>query len=286
MISPRRTGNSILARRLREHREQHRLTGPQLAARLKVTQGTISKLENGNLAPTIDYLSRFAHHLRLDRQQTKELINLAGVVPADTHAAEFLQFLPYDFLDLEWTHRRQGAVAVSEKAATLLRVYHPHFVPGLLQTPTYARHVFELAGVADSAQRERSVAARMERQRLLDDGQKRFTFLIAETALATRIGDREERLLQVRRLGDLARRKNVRIGLLPLSHPPPLLPPPAFTLFDSEKVLIELPHGDLWLLNAGTSDTYSKVFASLERSALFGEALLSRLSKVELRLAA
>ena len=98
--------NTVLARRLRAHREAQRLTGPELAERLGVTQGTISKLENARLAPTIDYLSRFAHALRLDRQQTQELIRLAGVVPADSRPAEFLQFLPYDFLNVDWSQGR------------------------------------------------------------------------------------------------------------------------------------------------------------------------------------
>ena len=45
-----------LGRTLRRHRKAKRLTGPELAGRLGVSQGTISKLENGRLPPTIDFL--------------------------------------------------------------------------------------------------------------------------------------------------------------------------------------------------------------------------------------
>lgn len=279
--------NAVLARLLRKYREQNRLTGPQLAERLDVTQGTVSKLENARLAPSIDYLSRFSHCLRLDRNQTKELMLLAGVVPADSQADEFLQFLPYDFLNLDWTHRRQRAMATCESAARVIRAYQPFLVPGLLQTPEYARRLFALAGVSNPRQRDRSVAARMERQRVLADREKRFVFLLSETALAWHIGTRAERERQVRRLMELGERPNLRIGLVPSSQPLPVLPPPAFYVFDSERVFLELPHGDLWLLEQShAAATYLSVLEKLADAAIFGRKLTEYLEQIRLRGAA
>lgn len=279
--------NPLLACRLREHREEHRLSGLDLAERLKVSQGTVSKVENGRLAPTIDYLSRFAHCLRLDRDQTKELIRLAGVASADSQANDFLQFLPYDFLSLDWTHRRQRAMASTESAARVLRGYQPFLIPGLLQTADYARQIFSLAGVSNPRQRDRSVAARLERQRVLADREKRFVFLLSEVALVSRIGTRDERRQQVRRLLELSERPNLRIGLLPAFCPPAVLPPPAFYVFDSKRVFIELPHGDLWLLeHSHAAATYLGIFEKLADSALFDGQLSTRLEQIQLRLAA
>src|SRR5882724_11671981 len=115
--------NAKLAQTVRAHRKAKRLTGPQLAERLGVSQGTISKLENGRRTPTIDFLSKFAHALRLPRNQTEELIRLAGAVPGESSASEFLRFLPYDFLNVDWSDRRQRSFAASERAAQIIRGY-------------------------------------------------------------------------------------------------------------------------------------------------------------------
>ena len=278
---------TVLARCLREHRRQHRLTGPELAERLGVTQGTISKIENARLAPTIDYLSRFAHALRLKREQTQELIRLAGVFRADAQPAEFLQFLPYDFLNVDWAQRRQKAMAGSEQDARIIRGYQPFIVPGLLQTPEYARRILSLAGVTHPRGLERGVAARMERQRVLMDTQKKFVFLLHEAALSTRIGTKSERDRQVKQLAELARRPNLRIGIIPACVAVPVLPPPAFYVFDSERVYLELPHGDLWLLpTSHAAPVYLALLEKLVAVAAFDADLEMRLEQIRHRLAA
>ena len=276
-----------LARRLRDHRQQHRLTGPQLAERLGMTQGTISKIENGRLEPTIDYLSRFAHALRLNRDQTQELIQLASVFPVDAQPAEFLQFLPYDFLNVDWSQRRQRAMAGSEQNARVIRGYQPFIVPGLLQTPEYARRVLSLAGVTHPRRLERAVTARMERQRVLTDISKRFVFLLHEAAFWTHIGTKPERDRQVRHLTELARRPNLRMGVIPASLAVPVLPPPAFYVFDSHRVYLELPHGDLWLLSTShAAPVYLALLEKLAAAAAFDADLEARLEQIRHRLAA
>lgn len=277
--------NLILARRLRAHRESQRLSGPALAERLGVAQSTISKVENALLVPTIDYLSRFSHALRLDREQTQELVRLAGVFPADSQPADFLQFLPYDFLNVDWPQRRQRAMTSCENAAKVIRGYQPFLIPGLLQTAAYARHVFRLAGVTHPRRLDRGVAARLERQRILVDGSKRLVFLITEFALAARIGTKAERDEQVRRLLDLAQRPNIRIGLVPARKTPVVLPPPSFYLFDAERVYLELPHGDLWLLpSSNAAVIYLALFRRLAATAMFGRRLATRLQHIRQRI--
>jgi len=278
---------SPLAKTLREHRKDKRLTGPQLAERLGVTQGTISKLENGQLHPTIDFLSKFAHALRLTRSDTETLLQLAGVVPGESTATDFLRFLPYDFLDADWTARRQRSFATSERAADAIRGYQPFLIPGLLQTEAYARRALTLAGVTNPRQLDRGVRARLERQRVLMNPRKRFLFLLAGEALRTVIGTPTERDEQVRHLLELSHCPNLRIGVVPSERAMRVLPPPPFYVFDTERVYIELPHGDLWLLEPShAAGIYLKLFERLSDSAVFGEALIAELEQVRKRLAA
>jgi transcriptional regulator with XRE-family HTH domain len=280
-------GKVELARALRAHRKAKRITGAQLAERLGVRQGTISKLENGRLPPTIDFLSKFAHALRLGRDQTEELIRLAGVVPGESNTTDFLRFLPYDFLNVDWSARRQRSFAASERAADTIRGYQPLFVPGLLQTESYARRVLTLAGITNPQQLERAVRTRVRRQRVLMDRGKRFLFLLTDGALRALIGTSRERDEQVRHLVELAQRSNVRIGLIPSERPPRVIPPPPFYVFDGDRVYIELPHGDLWLLEPShAGGFYLDIFNRLGDSAVFGEALILKLEQVRRRFAA
>lgn len=72
-----------------------------------------------------------------------------------------------------------------ETEATELRTYQLGFVPGLLQTPGYARAVIEGSGVTDPGEIDRRVEARMMRRTLLDrPDAPRLTAIIDEAALA------------------------------------------------------------------------------------------------------
>ncbi|WP_435109971.1 DUF5753 domain-containing protein [Nocardiopsis synnemataformans] len=77
-----------------------------------------------------------------------------------------------------------------ETEATELRSYQLGFVPGLLQTPGYARAVIEGSGVTDPSEIDRRVEARMMRRSLLDrPDAPRLTAVIDEAALRKVDGD-------------------------------------------------------------------------------------------------
>lgn len=61
-----------------------------------------------------------------------------------------------------------GAYIDLETEATQLRTYQALYVPGLLQTPDYARAVVEGSGVTDEQEATRRVEARMLRRQILD----------------------------------------------------------------------------------------------------------------------
>jgi hypothetical protein len=78
-----------------------------------------------------------------------------------------------------------------EGAASIIRAYEPHFVPGLLQTEDYARAIMlgGAVGQIDAADIERHVALRMERQSLLTrTGAPRLWVIMDETVLRRPVG--------------------------------------------------------------------------------------------------
>jgi transcriptional regulator with XRE-family HTH domain len=267
---------TIVAERLRSYRQSRRLTGEEVGKRLGITKGTVSKLEHGALPVTIDYLARFCHELRLSTEQTSELMELACVFPAGAKPGEFLQLLPFDFVSLDWSERSQRTVARWEEQASKICVYQPLLLPGLLQPETYATDVLRSAGVSGETAIQKAVASRMRRQHILKVRGKSFCFLIAEAALyhyaATRSVDEA-----LRHLLKLTIRDNIRIGIIPFGSPIQSSPPPPFYLFDDSNVYLELPHGDLFLMQPSIATIYVTLFDSLTKSALFGNPAAKKL---------
>jgi len=275
---------SELGTTLRRLRRERGVTGTQLASSVGVTQGTISKIERGLLVPDLDFLSKFAHTLRLTQGETAPLLRLAGVVPGGATPQSVLQYLPVDFVQADWVERRQETVAASEAKASRISIFNPLLVPGLVQTEHYARHVIEAAGERSSHRIERAVRARMRRQRVLHDRQKAVSVVVTESALLARIAPADVLADQVRHLRHLAASNQVRLGLVSQSAPLAVVPPPAFYLLD-RRVHIELPHGDLWLLPRSQScEVYERLFRQLFASAVTGNYLLTRLGQLANRL--
>lgn len=101
-----------------------------------------------------------------------------------------------------------------EAVASYIRNVEPTLVPGLLQTPAYARVVLRVRREGSVLDREAS--ARLARRERITSGQVESAFLIGETALT--LIPEEVRTEQLRLLIELARLPNVRIRLIPTAE--------------------------------------------------------------------
>jgi hypothetical protein len=106
-----------------------------------------------------------------------------------------------------------------ESAAALIRTYEVQFVPGLMQTPEYARAVI-LLGHADSPEEEieRRVQLRIDRQRLLhrsDPLAPELWVVVDEAALRRPIGGPEVMRRQLESLIEFSTLPNVRLQIIP-----------------------------------------------------------------------
>jgi len=110
-----------------------------------------------------------------------------------------------------------------EREATSLRSFEPLIIPGLLQTPEYARTLFaaQRAGTEDGL--EQLVATRMDRQLILSrENPPQLWFLLDEGALHRRVGGAKIMHDQLAHLAEIAHRPKVAVQVVPFAagaHP-------------------------------------------------------------------
>lgn len=109
-----------------------------------------------------------------------------------------------------------------EDISTGIRTWQGAFVPGLLQTPDYARALaIGNADWDDPDDIERFVEAKIARQaRLTDTNPLSLWAVVGEGALRQLVGGREVMRVQLAHLAEASRLPNVRLQVLPSSPVP------------------------------------------------------------------
>lgn len=103
-----------------------------------------------------------------------------------------------------------------EPGATVLRIWAPFLIPGLLQTEDYARAVFLGHFSTPEAEIEDQVAARMRRQEILNrDNPPELRVLLDEWVVKRPIGGREVMYQQLGHLAAIAQQRRVTVQLVP-----------------------------------------------------------------------
>lgn len=106
-----------------------------------------------------------------------------------------------------------------ELAASVMRCYEVEFVPGLLQTESYAGAVVRQVNGADTDEQiERRVRLRMRRGRILERPDPPLLWAVVdEAALRRRVGDREIHRAQLRHLIEAIELPHVTVQVMPSS---------------------------------------------------------------------
>ncbi|MBF9068542.1 helix-turn-helix domain-containing protein [Streptacidiphilus fuscans] len=253
---------TALGTRLQELRTEGGLTGRQLAARLGWTQSKISKLESGKQTATVEDLQAWAEGVGKPGAAPELKARLLG---AESSYRSWRR-------QLAAGHRpRQDEGIEQSRKTSLTRAFESARIPGLLQTPDYARALLAMA--ADFAEipkdTDEAVRARMRRQEVLYEPGKTFEFLIWEGALHTRVASPPVMAAQLDRLTGLIGLDSIRIGVIPLSAPLRRTPAHAFWIYDTAKVVVEMIHAELWLDDPADIARYEKAFAWLRETAVF-----------------
>ncbi len=119
--------------------------------------------------------------------------------------------------DSDWLPRWLGTFVGLEQAAQLIRGYEPRFVPGLLQTPEYARAVLRFLHREDSDDLiERRAALRLRRQEILARRHPPAVwYVVTESALRFRFGGTAVWRAQLECLIRAVANSNITVQVLP-----------------------------------------------------------------------
>jgi len=202
-------GRMLLGARLRRLRQAAGVTRDSAGTAIRASGSKISRLELGRTG--------------FKQRDVYDLLTLYGV--GDEAERAVLLSLARQANTAGWWHAYGEALPPwfepylgLEQAAGIIRSYDVQFIPGLLQTPDYARAVARLADGASEADAEQVVALRMRRQQLLyRENPPHLWVVIDEAALRRPIGGRAVMLAQVDQLIRMSRRRNITVQVMPFS---------------------------------------------------------------------
>ncbi|ARP69702.1 XRE family transcriptional regulator [Streptomyces pluripotens] len=206
-------GQVVLGRRLLDLREGAGLRREEAARVLRVAPATVRRMETAEVALKIPYLQLLLKAYGVSDDEAELFVQLAEEANKPGWWQRFHDILPGWF-----------SMYVSlEGAASLIRSYEPHFVPGLLQTEGYARGVLKSGAIGQTSpdEIERHVALRMQRQDLLTrPDAPRFWVVMDETALRRQVGGPEVMRAQIDRLLEAAKLPHVTLQVAPFAGGP------------------------------------------------------------------
>jgi transcriptional regulator with XRE-family HTH domain len=189
---------SLFADELKAAREQRGWSQADLAGQIPYSLSTISMVEALHRVPTRD----LASHLDKAFGTPGTFARLEGRLRDLPFPASFRPFAAY------------------EAEATALYVFEHSLIPGLLQTPEYARAVLATRPNTAEDEIDNLVAARLARQVILtrDEPPPPLLWaLIDEAVLHRPVAPAEVMRDQLARLVEISRRPNVTVQVLPYS---------------------------------------------------------------------
>jgi transcriptional regulator with XRE-family HTH domain len=243
MPAPIPARRAALGARLRELRAVRYRSGSAFARDLGWPQTKVSKIERGAQLPSQGDLDAWVATTGADDRVAAELRTMLGAARLDYRVWTDAWRMPGGIA------AAQDEIADLDMAATRLAEYQPAMVPGLVQTPAYAREVLAVAGGAsvlggDAAQIDGRIAAQLRRQQVLYAPGKRIELVIGEAALRTTFGERVTLVGQLDRLLQLAGLPTVTLGVLAFDQPAPVPPLAGFAVNDSAIVWVETLTGE------------------------------------------
>ncbi|AZS73920.1 hypothetical protein DDE74_25920 [Streptomyces lydicus] len=257
----------VLAAKLKELRKGAGLSGDRLAARCNISQSKVSRIENAKVRPSLVDIEQILKALDASPEVVAEVARLARIANTEWRNLRELR--------RKGLGTRQAELKALEASSTSMRYFLLSMVTGLLATPEYVR-----ASLANSpVDTSKAVAGKLERQAILYDQSKRFTFLLTEQAVRWPVVPPLALAEQIDRLGSLTHLPNVHLGVIPVGSPTHTTTPMnTFTVYDSSLATVETITGSLVLRDSRDVKSYLDAFAAYEECALFGDRAREKLA--------
>jgi len=163
----------------------------------------------------------------------------------------------------------------------LLKAYVGTVVPGFLQTADYATALLTaisvFRGMPDDV--ADAVAARMQRNRLVQSGNRWYVAILEEAVLRQVIGDAEIMAGQLGYLLEATAFPAVSLGVIPSGViGRPVWPLEAFTVFDDARVHVELLSAQVTITAPSEIVLYARAFDKLAGLAVYGDEARARIT--------
>jgi len=202
----------VLGKRLRHLREQAKVSFDQAAEAIDVTPLTVRRMEKAEVGLRIPYVRELLRTYGVSGAETDDFLRMAKEANQPGWWYKYRNVLP------DWFR----AYVSLETDATVIRIYEPHYVPGLLQTADYARTLFRIGfpNEPDDAL-ERRVTLRTTRADLLNSARAPAMWAVLEESVLRRpVGGREVMRAQIDRLIEAIEQPNVKLQIMPFSAGP------------------------------------------------------------------
>ncbi|MDX3766072.1 MULTISPECIES: helix-turn-helix transcriptional regulator [unclassified Streptomyces] len=263
-LSSAQAARQAVATRLQGLMKDAGLSGHELAVRCGWHRAKSSRIARGITPPSDADIRAWCSACGADGQA-------ADIIAASRNA---------ESMYVEWRQiHKDGMRRVHEQTVPLyqrtrsFRVYASNVMPGMLQTAGYAtgllRAITTFQGTPDDV--ADAVTARLDRSRVIREGDHRFALLLEETVLHYRVCDDAAMREQLDHVLTVMRRPNVALGIIPKQACRTVWPLEAFYAFDDRQVAVETLTAEINLTTPGEIRTYLRAFAELSHVAVRGE---------------
>jgi len=261
-----------LGAELRRIREDAGLSGSEVAREIGWSQPKLSRLETGRFGASLSEVAALLDYY---------------AVPEEVRAELLAQTARRDGLEGAWVvraggpRRRQAEVGTIESRVQRLRQYQATTVPGLLQTPRYARAVATAMGFDNAP----AIASRRDgRQQAFHAREDvRYEVVLDERALLRWPGDQSVMVEQLERLVRLEL-PWLDLRVLPVGGGASAIGMGGFLVYEFAEdrpsvVLVESQTADLYLSDDRDVTAYGEVFGRLQEDSLSQRASEAHLER-------
>jgi transcriptional regulator with XRE-family HTH domain len=252
-----------LAARLRDIRLDAGLTARSLSAAAGWHEAKTSRIESAKQAPSEADILQWCRVCGADR-------DIPDLIAASRAA---------DSMYVEWRRLNPADLRRAQESRRLL-YQRTQFFKGVLlgnrsRVPSDARlrgRLLSAIGVFRDTPDdvEEAVAARMSRNRMLRNGNHRFVLLMEESVLRYRLGAADVMADQLSYLLEAAELPSLSLGVIPFTaQRGPLWPLESFTVFDDERVHVELLSAQVTVTAPSEITLYVRAFERLAELAVY-----------------
>lgn len=253
------------ARDLQQLREDSGLKGKIMAARLGWSTGRLSRFETGAIRPEIGLVMDYLDQLDIRGAQRDALIETARLVNQGGW-----------WTAISGAPGRTASLAETESEASAIREFAIAFVPGLLQTETYARIRLADNVAYTPYDIDAAVQARQQRQVILTRPAEPVAYqaIIDEAVLRRRSAPPDILAAQLRHLIEVAARPNITVRVLTFDAPLDFQSTAmnSFALYrtedDPEFALVETETNEAQLGDDEDVTRYQAIYERMSKAAL------------------